>query len=101
MMDEDRRKFLKLAAGASAAAAFKAPALAGQPQSASGDLTALSLWDAAELIRTRKVSAVELTTASLARIERLNPALNAFITVMRDQALADAKAADGEIARDK
>jgi aspartyl-tRNA(Asn)/glutamyl-tRNA(Gln) amidotransferase subunit A len=42
---------------------------------------------------------VELTNACLARIERLNPAFNAFITVTGDQALADAKAAESEIMR--
>jgi aspartyl-tRNA(Asn)/glutamyl-tRNA(Gln) amidotransferase subunit A len=51
------------------------------------------------LLRTRKVSPVELTTASLARIDRLNPTLNAFITVMHEQALADARAAEREVAR--
>ena len=55
--------------------------------------------EAGELLRTRKISPVELTNACLARIDRLNPALNAFITVMREQALADAKAAETEITR--
>ena len=41
----------------------------------------LTLAEAAEQIRTRKLSPLELTRACLARIERLNPALNAFITI--------------------
>ncbi|OFW01748.1 MAG: hypothetical protein A3I61_15125 [Acidobacteria bacterium RIFCSPLOWO2_02_FULL_68_18] len=49
------------------------------------------------LVRDRKVSAVELTRACLARIERLNPRLNAFITVLAERALRDAKTADSEI----
>jgi aspartyl-tRNA(Asn)/glutamyl-tRNA(Gln) amidotransferase subunit A len=41
-----------------------------------------------------QVSAVELATAYLDRIDALNPALNAFITVDRDKTLAEALAAD-------
>ena len=63
------------------------------------DLPALSLVDAADLLRGRKVSPLELTNACLTRIERLNPVLNAFITVTADQALADARAAETDIAR--
>jgi aspartyl-tRNA(Asn)/glutamyl-tRNA(Gln) amidotransferase subunit A len=63
------------------------------------DLTQLSLQEASELVRRRKVSPVELTTACLARIDRLNPGLNAFITVMRDSALSDARTAETDISR--
>jgi len=41
----------------------------------------LTLVEAAEQIRTRKISPVELTQQCLDRIERLNPTLNAFITI--------------------
>ena len=47
----------------------------------------LTLVDAAEQIRTRNLSPVELTRECLDRIERLNPTLNAFITVTADHAL--------------
>src|SRR5579884_2064944 len=57
----------------------------------------LSLLEAAEQIRTRKLSPVELTRECLANIERLNPTLNAFITVTADLALAQAKRAEEEI----
>ncbi|HBH04303.1 MAG TPA: amidase [Candidatus Rokubacteria bacterium] len=50
----------------------------------------------AKLIRARKLSPVELTRAVLARLERLNPALNAFCTVTADLALAEAR--DAELA---
>ena len=63
------------------------------------DLTALTLLDASELVRARKVSPVELTNACLARIERVNPALNAFITITADQARAEATAAEADIMR--
>jgi aspartyl-tRNA(Asn)/glutamyl-tRNA(Gln) amidotransferase subunit A len=50
-------------------------------------------------IRERSLSPVELTRVCLARIEKLNPKLNAFITVMADSALDDARRAEQEILR--
>ncbi len=55
--------------------------------------------DLAQLIRRREVSPVELTEATLARIERSQPLLNAFITVCHDQALVAARTAEAAIAR--
>src|SRR5262245_50899842 len=52
----------------------------------------------ADLIRGREVSAAMLVQACLDRIERLNPSLNAFITILRDDALRRAREADAEIA---
>jgi amidase len=48
----------------------------------------------AELIRKREISAVELTETLLKRIERLDPALNAFRIVLHEEALAEAAARD-------
>jgi aspartyl-tRNA(Asn)/glutamyl-tRNA(Gln) amidotransferase subunit A len=56
-----------------------------------------TLAEAAAQIRTRKLSPLELTRACLARIERLNPALNAFITITADVALEQARQAEAEI----
>jgi aspartyl-tRNA(Asn)/glutamyl-tRNA(Gln) amidotransferase subunit A len=50
-------------------------------------------------LRRREVSAVEITQDYLKRIERLNPALNAFITVTAESALAEARRAEEEILR--
>ncbi|MEK7799632.1 MAG: amidase [Acidobacteriota bacterium] len=50
------------------------------------------------LVRSRKVSPVELTRAYLSRIDTLNPKLSAFVTVTADLALAQAKQAEKEIA---
>jgi aspartyl-tRNA(Asn)/glutamyl-tRNA(Gln) amidotransferase subunit A len=58
-----------------------------------------SITELAELLKTREVSSLELTTDCLARIEKLSPALNAFITITADSALAQANAADAEIRR--
>jgi aspartyl-tRNA(Asn)/glutamyl-tRNA(Gln) amidotransferase subunit A len=57
----------------------------------------LTLTEAAEQIRTRKVSPLELTRACLARIERLNPVLNAFITITAESALEQARQAEAEV----
>src|SRR6266446_6222508 len=50
-------------------------------------------------LRRKDVSPVEVTRACLERIGKLNPALNAFITVTGDSALAEARAAEIEISR--
>ena len=57
----------------------------------------LDLAQASELVRAKKLSPVELTEACLARIEKLNPELNAFITVTAEMALAQARAGEAEI----
>ena len=62
------------------------------------DLHWLSVAEAADAIATRELSPVELMQALLARIEKLDPRLNAFITLDGDQALAAAQAAETEIA---
>src|ERR1044071_7455874 len=59
----------------------------------------LSLSEASRLIRDKKISPVELTQRCLNRIERLNPKLNAFITVTAEAALAQAREAEAEIQR--
>lgn len=58
------------------------------------DLCWLPAHELAALIRARKVSPVEVTDAVLARIERVNPALNAFCTVTADEARDAAQAAE-------
>jgi len=63
------------------------------------DLDRLTLEEAADAIRARTLSPVELTGAALDRTEALEPALGAFATVLRDQAEVAARAAEDEIAR--
>lgn len=61
----------------------------------------LTLTAASEQIRGRRLSPVELTRSCLDRIERLNPALNAFLRVTSELALAQARRAEQEIAAGK
>ncbi len=59
----------------------------------------LTIARLAALIRRRKISPVELTDAFLERIARLQPALNAFITVTADTARKQAMGAEREISK--
>ncbi len=68
-----------------------------EPQASS--LTKLSLSEASQLVRSKKVSPVELTQECLSQVERLNSKLNAFITVTTDSALAEARRAEDETQR--
>ena len=86
-----RRGFALSAAGAMAACAQSSTTA-----TASEELAYLSLAEASARIRSRSVSPSQLTEACLERIQTYNPKLNAFITVMREQALAQARELDAE-----
>jgi aspartyl-tRNA(Asn)/glutamyl-tRNA(Gln) amidotransferase subunit A len=58
-----------------------------------------TIVDLAPRLRRQEISPVELTRACLHRIEKLNPTLNAFITVTAESALAEARAAEIQISR--
>jgi len=62
------------------------------------ELHHMGLTELAAGLRARRFSSVELTEAFLRRIERSQGALNAFISVTREAALADAAAADRALA---
>src|SRR5215471_2831631 len=68
-------------------------ALRGQ---ASEDLTSLTLTEASGRIFARSVTPTQLVEACLTRIGVYNPKLNCFITVMREQAMAQARVLDAE-----
>lgn len=61
------------------------------------DLAFSSISELGRLFRTRKLSPIELTKHFLARIDRLNPELNAYLTVTPELALAQAKRAETEL----
>ena len=65
------------------------------------DLTELTIKDAAAQLKSGEVSPVELTELMLARIDRLNPELVAYVTVAREDALTDARAAEAAIREGK
>jgi aspartyl-tRNA(Asn)/glutamyl-tRNA(Gln) amidotransferase subunit A len=59
----------------------------------------MTILDAAEKLRSRAVSSVELTRDCLTRITKLQPELNAFVTVIADHSLEAAAERDAELAR--
>src|SRR6187549_2988205 len=63
------------------------------------DLAWLTVAEAAELLRAKKLSPVEYTKALIDRVERYDGKLNAFLRFTPELALEDAKRAEKEIGR--
>ena len=63
------------------------------------NLSFLTIRQASELLRRQELSPVELVQAFLQRIEDTDDRLHSFITLLEDQALADARTAEAEILR--
>lgn len=98
-MTMNRREIL-LAAAASALPSLSSSrtgeARADSAVSLPEDFSALSLAEASRAIRGKGVSSRELTLACLRRIEQQNREVNALISVMREEALAQSAALDAE-----
>ena len=60
-------------------------------------MTDIRIAEASDLLRRKQISPVEITRSCLNRIEELNPTINAFITIMHDSAMAQAREAENEI----
>ena len=65
------------------------------------DVLYLGAVELGKKLHAREISPVELTSSYLARIERLDPSLHAFVTVSPGVALTQARKAEGEIAAGK
>jgi aspartyl-tRNA(Asn)/glutamyl-tRNA(Gln) amidotransferase subunit A len=63
------------------------------------ELAFLSIEQGARLLRRKEISPVDLANAALARIERWNPDLHVFLTVLAESALRQARLAEREIVR--
>ena len=63
------------------------------------ELCHLTIGQAAPLLGGGELSPVELTRAFLERVDSLDSSLNAYITVLADEALAEARTAEAEILR--
>jgi aspartyl-tRNA(Asn)/glutamyl-tRNA(Gln) amidotransferase subunit A len=67
----------------------------------SNELSGLTAARAAELIRRKELSTVDLTRACIERTEQLNPRLRAYITILGDRAMEQANTAQEMIARNQ
>ncbi len=98
-----RRAFGRALGLGAMTAGIAARAGASQPVSAgatSGDaLCDMTAVELAARLRRREVSAVEVMRAHLARIERVNPRVNAIVTLVPERALAEAQRADEALVR--
>lgn len=93
----NRRQAVQLLSAATLMPALRASAAGTETT----ELSSLTLKRASELLRNKSVSSVELTQACLKRIGKLNPAINAFITVTADSALETARRMQEEAQRGK
>ena len=91
-MESSRRHFLAASIAATASRLVSAP---------TQDLAGLTIKQASELLRRKAATPVDLTEACLKRIDQLNPRMNAYITVTREQALAAAREMADEQRRGK
>ena len=89
-----RRDFAVMTAAAMAAQVMTRTGFAKGTDS--DDLASLTLSEAAARVRAGTVTATALTEACLARIAVYDPKLDAFITVMKNQAMAQARQLDAE-----
>ena len=95
-MKISRREFAVGAAALAALQTCRRSAFAATSDASADALTSLSLAEAGAKIRAGAVTSTQLTEACLARIGIYNPKLDCFITVMRESALAQARALDAE-----
>lgn len=82
-------------------AEFSVPKWTGTVPTSPDDLAYLPAHRLAALLRARKVTSVQLTELYLERLARLNGTLNCAVTLMAEQARAEARKADAEIAAGK
>ena len=85
-----RRRFLAASMGGAAGLTVK------RSIAAAHDLPSLTLKQASDLLRSKAISPVDLTTACLRRIEKYNSSLNAFISITAEQALTTAREMEDE-----
>jgi aspartyl-tRNA(Asn)/glutamyl-tRNA(Gln) amidotransferase subunit A len=97
-MNMSRRDFIQTSASM---AAYLGLGSALHANPIGDDVAFLTISELSELIRTKKTSPVEVTRVMLQRIEKLNPILNAYITVTSEQAMKSAQEAEKEIQQGK
>src|ERR1700680_1681349 len=100
--DLDRRSLLALAGAAAATATVESAGLteAAAAQSMRSDIVLMNGFELSNAIKTKRVSCVEVMNAYLDHIARLNPKVNAIVS-MRDRGdlLRDSRERDAQLAR--
>ena len=94
MLETTRREFLKTTAVG--LTSLTVGAISSRSAFAADELAALDATALAELVRNRKLKPLEIVEATIERIEKLNPAINAVVTKSFDQARERAKEAIGD-----
>jgi amidase len=102
--DISRRRFNSTVAAGTAYTAMHpfgltGPSIQTSRQTPQQEICAMDAVELAARLATRQVSAREVMTAHLAQIERINPKINAIVTLVADQAMAEAAKADEAIMR--
>ena len=98
----NRRTAVTLAGGLAATAAVGGAVWMGTALSQPGpaDIVMMSAVDLSNAIRTKRVSCAEVMTAYLDHIERINPKVNAIVSLQdRDDLMAQARERDAQLAR--
>ena len=100
MPKQHRRKFMKQSiAAATLAGVSSAKCLAVDDAPGASDLMFATATGALHAIQRRRVSSVELITETFSRIEKYNSKINAFVTLVEEQAMERARKADAALAK--
>ena len=98
-MSMSRREFGQTLAAAALPASVQPATASAQTRNAHADLFYSSAVDLVARLRKKEISARDVMTAHLARIEQVNPRVNAIVTLVADRAMADAARADEAMAK--
>jgi amidase len=96
-----RRRFIRASAAVGTALALTRFSDNAYGVIAADDPLAMSATQIAQMIRDKKITSVEVTKRCLARIDEVNPKINAVVALCRERALAEAAEADALLAAGK
>ncbi len=99
MPKQHRREFMKHATAAVAFACLSSAKSDAVDTSDGNDWAFAPATDALDAIREKRVSSIELITETFARIQAYNPKINAFVTLLEEQAMERAREADAVLAK--
>src|SRR5262245_37127391 len=98
-MSVTRREFGQTLAAAAVSMSVESAGVAAQSKNAGSELWYSSAVDLGARLRKKEISARDVMAAHLARIEQVNPRVNAIVTLVAERAMADAARADEAIVK--